>query len=201
MSNRLRSMMSQGGIPASGVYYHKTDGTVKSTMTGSANEYDGVVVSDGTHAFVIGKNQASSTLRFGGYSKDLSNIGVVCTSARATAQADFAGDANTTAIINALSGYNDGYSTGAPAAEWCRTQFNGNGYLPSLGEWNLAYSNKAAVNTAMSNIGGTAITDSYYWSSTLYNASDYSWALRWTYGDMYGYGRNDNLYVRAFCSL
>ena len=201
MSNRLRSMMSQGGIPASGVYYHKTDGTVESTMTGSANEYDGVVVSDGTHAFVIGKNQASST-RFGGYSKDLSNIGVVCTSTQATAQADFAGDANTTAIINALSGYNDGYSTGAPAAEWCRTQFNGNGYLPSLGEWNLAYSNKAAVNTAMSNIGGTAIADNYHWSSTLYNASYGSWNLYWLDGYMGTGTRNyGGYYVRAFCSL
>ena len=43
------------------------------------------------------------------------------------------------------------------------------GYLPSLGQLNLAYQNKAAVDAALAACGGTAMncsTGCYYWSST-----------------------------------
>ena len=41
-------------------------------------------------------------------------------------------------------------------------------YLGALGEWRAVYNNKTKVKRAMSLIGGTTISDDYYWSSTKY---------------------------------
>lgn len=118
-----------------------------------------------------------------------------------TAKTDFKGEANTTAIINACKGYTNSNITGAPAAEKCRAAFVGKGYMGALGEWNEAYNNKAAVNAMMTRIGGTAILDNYHWSSTLYNASNYSWLLYWYDGYAYRNLRFDDVCVRAFRAL
>ena len=53
----------------------------------------------------------------------------------------------------------------------------------------------------MTAIGGTAITNGYYWTSTHYDASTYSWGLGWYGGGTGGGNRNDDDFVRAFRAL
>ena len=69
------------------------------------------------------------------------------------------------------------------AVGWCKSKSitvggeTRKGYLPALGEWQIAYDNKSQVNSALSKIGGTAIPDSYHWSSTEFSSYG-AWALR-----------------------
>ena len=183
-----------------GVFAYYSDGSLKSESEADSNAI-GVAVITSNARFVIDKTDAlSSTTRYGGYNKDLSATAVT-TSTQATAQADYRGEQNTTNIINALAGISDGYVTGAPAAEACRAKFGGLGYMGALGEWQEAYNNKSAVDSMMTKISGTAITNSYYWTSTHYNASSGSWRLRWSDGYVYSYTRSTYTSVRAFLAL
>ena len=63
------------------------------------------------------------------------------------------------------------------------------GYLPSLGQLRLAYQNKAAIATALSKCGGTAMnTSCYYWSSTFWGVNcshRLCWLLYWSDGNVY----------------
>jgi hypothetical protein len=185
-----------------GVWAYYADGSLKSEAEADTNAI-GVAVITANCRFVIDKlaTNRDNTIQYGGYNKDLSNIGVVVTSDAATAKLDFDGKGNTTKIITALSGYNDSYVIGAAAAEACRAAFGGNGYMGSLGEWNEAYANKASIDSMMTKIGGTAISSDYYWASTLYNAFTRSWILTWIDGDAYNNDRASNRRVRAFRAL
>jgi hypothetical protein len=186
-----------------GVWAYYADGSFKSEAEADTNAI-GVAVVTSNCAFVIDKlaTNSDNTIQYGGYNKDLSSIGVVVTSDAATAKLDFDGEGNTTKIITALSGYNDGYVIGAAAAEACRAAFGGNGYMGSLGEWNEAYANKASVDSMMTKIGGTEISNSsYHWASTLNNASDRSWSLYWYDGRTDTYLRRNTNRVRAFRAL
>ena len=137
-----------------------------------------------------------TTNLWGGYGTTISKI--VTTTDDIKAKKDYAGEANTDKIIAQLGKDN------APAAEYCRnyTFKNGKkGYLWSFGEAHDAYNNKAAINAAMSKIGGTAIiTDNYIWTSTQYN-SKIAWILSWDYGGEEGDYKNHNRYVRAVCAF
>lgn len=55
----------------------------------------------------------------------------------------------------------------------------------------------------MSLIGGTTISDDYYWSSTKYfqYSTGGSFALDWDRGGMFRYDKYSTNYVRAFCLL
>ena len=151
-----------------GVFAYYSDGTIlpySQATTGAI----GVAVIDDDACFVIDKTDAARNIAFGGYDRDLSMWNIVIASTAATAKTDFDGYRNTTKLISACAGYTDSsYSiTGAPAAEACRQQFSGKGYLPALGEWNVAYKYKTDITSMMSKIGGTAITESYYWAITI----------------------------------
>ena len=174
------------------------------TAGGYANaDANGVAIISDETAFIIAKADASSsTLRWGGYGKTIT--GIVTSTSSATAVLDYDGVGNTQKIIEQLSGYNDGYVTGAPAAEACvaYTFPNGDtGYLPALGELQTAYNNISAINSAMSLIGGTTINTTYYhWSSTQ-DSYNYSWRLSLDTGSKYNYQKNGNLRVRAFSAF
>ena len=195
------------------IYIKHTNGTLYTTDDWSAglsagtlsnDNADGVcVMRELSGGFVIAKeNAANVSVKFGGYNKTIA--GIVTTSTTATALLDFDGYGNTTKIIEQLAGYTDSYGTvGAPAAEACAayTFPNGKmGYMPALGEWQLAFNNKTEVDSAMSLIGGTAIEEAYYWSSTL--KSVYSgWAFRWIYGHLSETQKGSSNRVRAFASF
>ena len=75
------------------------------------------------------------------------------------AKLDFAGKSNTDKIIAQLGTGN------APAAEYCSNYIFPNGqkgYLPALGEWQIAYDNKTEIDACMSLIGGTSIYTDYH---------------------------------------
>ena len=184
-------------IIKNGVFAYYSDGTIKSYAEADSTAIGVAIIQDDI-SFIIDKT--NSNLKFGGYNKDLTSTGIVLTTNSTTAKQDFDGYNNTTKIISACSGYTDSsYNiTGAPAAEYCRGRFSGKGYLPSLGELNVAYQYKTDVDSMLTKIGGTALTSSYYWSSTLYSASDNSWILDWNDGSTGNGNRNYTYYVRAF---
>lgn len=188
-----------------GVFIYTADGKfITSDDWDSANNDIalGVYVGTETHSFVIAKQDASaSTLRWGGYKKQLTSIPAI--NSKDNALLDFDGAGNTPKIIAELAGYNDAYETGAPAAEACANFVfpNGkNGYLPAIGEWNLAYVNKTAIDDAMTKCGGIAIKSGYYWSSTQCSA-DISWYLGWSNGSIFNSTKFGSRYVRAFCKI
>ena len=117
--------------------------------------------------------------------------GVTTTGDRETALNDFAGRANTTAIINGSTPSNV-TNTEAYAAGFCnkysRTNANGKGltagrwWLPSMGEMVMIWANFDKINYALSKISGaTQLQSAWYWSSTQ-GSANYAWILRLTDG-------------------
>lgn len=190
-----------------GVYIQHVNGSLYTesewTTGGYANsDANGVAVLGSDVSFLIAKEDASSSaIAWGGYNKTITEIVTATKFAEATL--DFDGYGNTPKIIEQCAGYTNNSVTGAPAAEACAAYTfpsGQKGYLPALGEWQNAYNNKSAVVSAMSLIGGAAIQNDRYWSSTQYDGSS-SFLLHWEYGDL----KIDNKYladsVRAFAAL
>lgn len=182
-----------------GVYiYTKQDTLVSANAWNSSNNTNAVGVYVGTDSrrFIIAPEDASTSAVWGTYGTSVS--GAYNTTSESMAAADYAGQANTAAIISQDT------STSNKAADYCNsyTFKNGkSGYLPAFGELYIAYNNKSAVDTAMSKIGGTSIKASYfYWSSTQYS-SDAAWGLYWINGTVYINAKSHSGYVRAFCAV
>ena len=119
------------------------------------------------------------------------------------ASEDYAGESNTTKIIEALADYDDGYTTGAPAAEACRAKsFNGKrGFLPALGQLYDFWQHKSEVDSLATKFSLDVFqTDYYYWTSTQYSAVT-SWVLSWYYSDRSISYRYNQRRVRAFFAL
>lgn len=189
------------------VYIAHKNGTLYSTdewsASGNSNDdAEGVCVMRAlSGGFIIAKTDASdSALAWGGYNKTIS--GIMTTSTSSVAVLDMDGAGNTPKIIEQCSGYTSQNITGAPAAEACAAftfPSGQTGYLPALGEWDLAYDHNAAIGSAMTLIGGTEIQSQPYWSSTQYNSIG-SWYLYWKYGSLYFDDKNYTRYVRAFAA-
>ena len=124
------------------------------------------------------------------------------TSSATEAKADYNGAGNTANILKMM------LSTDC-AAGYCNAftfpDGSTKGFLPSLGQLNLAYQNKAAVDAALSKCGGTAMTNNYYWASTFWGVGSsgyrHCWLLRWSDGYVYGDGLNYNYRVRPFANF
>ena len=197
-----------------GVYIQHANGSLHTeaewTAAGYTNDVaNGVAILSATEpAFVIAKVDASSFLglKWGGYGKEIT--GIVAVANARLAALDLEGYGNTQKIIEQLAGYTDSQGTvGAPAAEACVAYTfpsGAKGYLPALGQWQAAYINKDAVNSALSLIGGTAINGEYsgYWSSTQSSNKNVAWRLNWGSGSMDTQSnRANSIRVRAFASL
>lgn len=195
-------------IANNGVFIQHIDGSLytEAAWTSSGNSNDqanGIAVLSDVCSFVIAKENASSQdLKWGGFKVLISDI--VTTTNQAEAFLDYDGVGNTAKIISQLSGQTDSKGTvGAPAAEACANYVFPNGkagYLPSYGEWHTAYNNKTAIVSAMTLIGGTAITKTYNQSST--QESQYiSWVYNWNKTSDYS-GRKETAFpTRAFTTL
>lgn len=179
-----------------GVFIQHIDGTLyttdKWTAGGFANDQaNGVAVRGINASFVIAKTSLGSLT----WSSDTSNAveGVMITTSSGTAKTDYAGAANT-ALIAAID-------TGKAAYSCANFVFpNGaNGYLPALGEWQIAYDNKTAVDEAMSLIGGARIAG-YLLSSTQYSATK-AWRLSWSDGSVSTDSKAFSNPVRVFSAL
>lgn len=160
-----------------GVYVQHVDGklytTDEWTAAGlAAEQANGVAVISDAARFVIGTTTLSTKAM---WSSDSATVleGVMLTTDQATALTDMAGRANTETILK---------SDTSGAAYMCAnyTFPNGKtGYLPGLGEWNVATGHAEAINQAMSAIGATMETQQYYWSSTQYSNKK-AWKMGWT---------------------
>lgn len=180
-----------------GVFIQHIDGSLHTmeawTAAGFTGEQaNGVAVNAKECGFVISKTSLDSMP----WSSDTSNevAGILTTSTKSVALTDFSGQENT-ALMLATDTNKAGYT----CANY--TFPNGEkGYLPAIGEWNTAYANKAAIDEAMTLIGGSALGSNYYWSSTQTSAPS-AWFLSWYDGSTF----NDYKYtynsVRAFSAL
>lgn len=146
---------------------------------------DGVLIVDGGRKLVIAPNEADSNGLY--WSSSNASGGAYTTSNRLLAQEDYAGKANTTAILNAFP--NDGTSYAAKfCASYSRANANGYGilagswWLPSLGELFLIWANFHKINYALSLItGADQLPAAAYWSSTEYSATG-AWYLNFNNG-------------------
>lgn len=182
----------------SGVFIQHVDGRVFSTDGWAEGGFtddqaNGVVVSTDAARFVIAKDNVSTSMRWSSNTSALVD-GILATTDATEAKTDFAGQANTELML----------ATDTSGAGYSCANFtfpNGaKGYLPALGEWDIAYQNKSAINTAMTLIGGTALGGGYFWSSTQCSAY-IAWGLHWDNGDSGHSGKGSNCYVRAFSAL
>lgn len=192
-----------GSTPTEGIYgvfIYDTNGNLTKPEEWDTANNDlavGVAVIDENCSFIIEKTVPYSTrISWGGKGTTISGI-----TSSGRASLDYAGESNTTKIIDQLGSGN------APAAEYCRGRsctVNGTtlqGYLGAAGEWKTAYNNKSSIDSALSKIGGTAVVTDYgHWSSTQASA-DNAWVLGWTNGDTNNNPKNYNFYVRAFYHL
>ena len=175
------------------------DKEAESYPAGTIKAY-GFKAGDGNY-YAVDAEAISGLQCWGGYSKLIESLPEI----RDTNEAlkDYAGESNTTEIIEALKDYNDGYATGAPAAEACRAKsFNGKqGFLPALGQFYDFYAHKSEVDSLATKFSLDAFSTDYsHWSSTQYSALN-SWTLGWYNGDRHGSSRGYQGRVRAFFAL
>lgn len=153
---------------------------------------EGVLLVEGGRHLVIAPTEASSAkwsskpVSQSDMSGSVQMSGVTTTGDRITALNDFAGRANTTAIINGSTSSNvtntEDYAAGF-CNRYSRTNANGKGmtagkwWLPSMGEMAMIWSNFDKIKYALSKISGaTQLQANWYWTSTQGSAND-AWYL------------------------
>lgn len=177
---------------------------------------EGVLLVEGGRHLVIAPTEASSAKWSSkpASSSDTSGSvqisGVTTTTDRITALNDFAGRANTTAIINGSTSSNvtntEDYAAGF-CNRYSRTNANGGGmkagkwWLPSMGEMAIIWANFDKINYALSKISGaTLLQTDWYWTSNQYSART-AWNLRLSdgiIGDRWKFDQNRVRPVSAF---
>lgn len=110
---------------------------------------------------------------------------------------DFAGKTNSQNIILTKP-------TESTAAHQCAAYSTegfgvGSWYLPSMGQWSVAYLNRFKINASISAAGGSAISSVGYWSSTQ-NDSPNAWTFGWAIGFMSAASKVDYRKVHPFCT-
>lgn len=160
---------------------------------------DGVLLVEGGRHLVIaptessGAKWSSKPASSSDTSGSVQISGVTTTGDRITALNDFAGRANTTAIINGSTSSNvtntEDYAAGF-CNKYSRTNANGNGltagrwWLPSMGEMAMIWANFDKINYALSKISGaTQLQATWYWTSTQ-GSANYAWYLHLYDGPM-----------------
>lgn len=180
-----------------GVFIQHIDGSLYTTSDWSSNGFlqdqaNGVAVITSEAKFVIAKDNASTSVKWASTSTLVD--GVFSTMTKSVALTDYAGKENTAQML----------TIDTSEAAYCCGNYtfpNGaKGYLPALGEWNIAYQNKAAVTEAISLIGGTALGANYYWSSTQGDKLN-AWDLYWGSGAINVGGKTGGGRARPFTTL
>lgn len=199
MENAIRADIGQLYDGMFIMFHRKSDNYPLAVRVNSWTSYqnsgeiaEGVLLVEGGRHLVIAPTEASSVkwsskpISDSNTSGSVQISGVTTTGDRITALNDFAGRANTTAIINGSTSSNV-TNTEAYAAGFCnkysRTNANGNGlaagkwWLPSLGEMAMIWANFDKINYALSKISGaTQLQENWYWSSTQ-GSAHYAWSL------------------------
>ena len=172
---------------------------------------EGVLLVEGGKHLVIAPTEASSAkwsskpVSPSDTSGSVQISGVTTTSDRIAALNDFAGRANTTAIINGSTSSNvtntEDYAAGF-CNRYSRTNANGKGltagrwWLPSMGEMAMVLANFDKINYALSKINGaTKLQTTWYWTSTQYSATN-AWYLSLSDGYVNGRSKSGQGRVR-----
>ena len=188
-------------LPSNGVYIQDINGKLWETEDwDNSVKPNAVAVIADEAKFLIALTQAPSTTTISSFSTATLDKYMMAALDSDVAKADYNGAGNTANIIK-LPQRTD------YAANHCSTYIlpdgNTKGYLPSLGQLNLAYQNKDAIDAALSKCGAAMFED-YYWSSTFagVNGSGRScWILRWNGGIVsYDYVSH-YYYVRPFADF
>lgn len=195
-----------------GVWIYTTDGQYISSSNWSGtgktlNDVVGIAVKSDSNKFVISPDNISRCNLSGAQG----NVptGMTEHSTQENGLLDFSGEGNTDTLMD-ISTYNTSDYAAYKARNYTFKSVNNaqgkSGYLPSLGELNLAYLNKTEIDACLSACGGTAfsIDTYYYWSSTYrYKSSTmYTfWRLLWTDGTISSAHVATSQYVRPFCQL
>lgn len=186
-----------------GVLIYDIDGKLtypENWNTANNSKAVGVAILTDSCRFVVAKEDVSSSyVYWGGYGTDISTL--TSYTSESNAATDFDGVNNTAKIITAIGNTNDGYRDGTAAGDCAAYTFpNGKtGYLGAAGEWKVARQNKAALNSALTLIGGTTMTEWGYWTSTEYNSA-YAW-YQWFdeyQSNLSQYAKYSDSYIRAF---
>lgn len=188
------------------MFHRKNDNYPLAVRVGSWASYqtsgeiaEGVLLVEGGRHLVIAPTEASSVkwsskpVSSSDTSGSVQISGVTTTGDRITALNDFAGRANTTAIINGSTSSNvtntEDYAAGF-CNRYSRTNANGNGltagrwWLPSMGEMAMIWANFDKINYALSKINGaTQLQTTWYWVSTQFSAT-LAWRLRLSDGSV-----------------
>lgn len=181
-----------------GVYVQHVDGklytTDEWTAAGlAAEQANGVAVISDAARFVVAKTDIKSTKLWASNTSDLID-GVNTAAKTADATLDYDG-ANNTQKMLAVDKSGAGYSCNAYIFP------NGvNGYLPGAGELSEVYSNKAAINAALTAAGGSGLLEGAYWTSTQRSAAAaYSVSIK--SGTVDSQAKNQYTLTRAFATL
>lgn len=183
-----------------GIYAAYADGSMRTAENADTNAIGVAVITDNCK-FIIDKTNNTNAAWDSQYSTNGVIAGCFATDDTNTAKTNYTGVSNTNAITAVASG--------GEAAKYCRScskTIAGKtvyGYLGACGEWQTAYDNKSTVDSIMSTIGGTAISSSYYWTSTQYQSNSYyAWGLYWYDGDVdYRYKGFDYYQVRPLYEI
>ena len=206
-ASKIDAISGGGSTPTEGLYgvfIYDTNGNLTKPEEWDTANNDlavGVAVIDENCSFVIGKTQNYSAIA---WSNKLNGIEIyegVTTDNTNKALTDYAGEYNSSIIRGLTSGETNAFNW----AYGNTITVNGTtlyGYLGAAGEWQTAYNNNSSINSALSKIGGTAITifDYNHWTSTLYDSGN-AWEFNWASDGIYKKGKGDNNYVRAFYHL
>ena len=123
---------------------------------------------------------------------------VVTETNQSLALCDFAGKTNSQSIILAKP-------TESTAAHQCAAYstegFGANSwYLPSCGQWNVAYLNRVKIDASISaTIGSDPLSSDPYWTSTQYGSAN-AWNFDWINGTKSGKSKTGSRMVRPFCT-
>lgn len=183
--------------PLNGVYIQHVNGSLYTlnqwTEKGFTNALaNGVALLDDSASFVISKEAVSFPYWSSNYTEQIQ--GVKMTSAQSIALKDFAGKANTELMLETDT---DGASYVCSNYRFPNGQKNG--YLPALGELNVAYAHLDAINAALQAIGGTII-EGYTRTSTQYSAT-MTWWFSWSDATLGSQSKNSKGTTRVFSEL
>lgn len=185
-----------------GIFIQATDGSliVPSSWSSSLGKTaNGVAVLTENHKFVIALSESTSKLNFHDIEDSPSKTGLALFASESTAITDI-----TTGRSNTITCTNTFGSSISYAPGYCvnYTFPNGRrGYLGTAGEWQIAYNNKSAIDSAMNIVGGTAIQENWHYTSTLKENVAYFWHIHWTWGSWLADRNNGDYYVRAFTEV
>lgn len=189
-------------IFTNGVAIEATDGTLyASNNWNSGKTANSIVISSDSVMFRMAIRQPSAMKISNAYTKPLENY-MTAISSPTAAMVDYDGAGNTAKIMQMQpsTDYAAGYCDAFVFPDG-KTR----GYLPALGQLNLAYLNKAAVDAALKACGGIAMSINYnYWSSTFYGIYSGNrracWSLSWDDGHHGSVEISGGINVRPFAA-